>query len=111
MSRPYRSPDAEVQFKLTSLTFEGDRKRVLSGYRPIYDIQPDYWTSVHHEFVDVDGVATGEEARAEVWFISPEAYPHSLWADRKFVVAEGSRPVATAMVLRVLNASLLRNDA
>jgi len=110
MSRPLTSPDAEVIFELTSRTFEGNIKHVLSGYRPVYDVQPDHWTSVHHEFVDSNGVATGEKARAEVWFISPEAYPHSLWVGRTLAVAEGSRHVGVATVSKVFNLLLLQND-
>jgi len=98
-----------VIFELTSRTFEGSIKHVLSGYRPVYDVQPDYWTSVHHEFMDSKGVATGESARAEVWFISPEAYPHSLWVGRSLIVAEGSRHVGIATVSKVFNPLLLQN--
>ena len=108
MSSPQRNPDAEVLFELTSRTIAGDIKRVLSGYRPAYDVQPDYWTSVHHEFVDVEGIATGETARAEVWFLTPEVYPQSLWIGRTLAVAEGSRRVGVATVVKIFNAVLLR---
>ena len=109
MSRPQKNPDAEVLFELTSRTFSGEMKRVLSGYRPTYDILPGYWTSVHHEFVDVEGVATGEKARAEVWFLTPEVYAHSLWVGRILTVAEGSRHVGVATVSKIFNQVLLHD--
>jgi hypothetical protein len=96
-------------FELTSTASDGAVRRVYSGYRPIYDVLPDYWTSVHHEFVNTESVASGEKARAEVWFLSPEAYPHSLWHGRSLKVAEGSRVVASATVLQVFNPLLLKN--
>ena len=86
-------------------------KPVRSGYRPVYDIRPDYWTSTLHEFVDTDEVATGAEAPAHVWFITPEVYPHTLWVGRVLTVAEGERPVGTATILEILNPILKRNDA
>src|SRR4051794_1271618 len=100
---PNRPADAQVMFRLNSETFDGKVKRVCSGYRPIYDVRPDYWTSTHHEFLDVSEVRTGEEAVAHVWFITPEAYQHSLWIGRVLTVAEGSRKVGTSTVLDIFN--------
>ena len=108
---PHRPPDAKVKFYLTSLTSDGKERRVRSGYRPIYGVRPDYWTSTHHEFLDCDDVATGAEATAHVWFITPELYPHSLWVGRVLTVAEGARPVGTATVLEILNPLLEGPDA
>jgi translation elongation factor EF-Tu-like GTPase len=111
MGRPPKPPDAEVLFELTSRAYDGEVKRVLSGYRPLYEIRTDYWTSVHHEFKEQHGVATGEQVEAEVWFISPEAYPHSLWVGRILVVAEGPRVVGRATVSKVLNSALFHSGA
>ena len=107
----HREPDAIVRFRLESLTLDGKRKTVLSGYRPAYDIRPDYWTSTHHEFTSQSEVSTGEEVTAKVWFITPEVYPKSLWVGRVVRVAEGSRQVATATVEAVLNPILKKDEA
>jgi len=109
MTRPPTPPHAEVLFELTSLTFSGEKRRVLSGYRPVIDIKSDYWTSVHMEFPEVDHVTTGEKVTAEVWFLTPEVYPHTLWVGRTLHVAEGSRQVGEATVLNVFNSLLLKN--
>jgi hypothetical protein len=106
---PPHHPDAKVLFHLTDKTIDGQPRRVLSGYRPIYDVRPDYWTSTHHEFLDPAGVVTDGEVEANVWFISPEAYPKTLWVGRVLSVAEGSRIVASAKVLEVFN-PLLKRD-
>ena len=105
-----REPDAIVRFRLESLTLEGKRKTVLSGYRPIYDIRPDYWTSTHHEFTSVTELSTGEETTAKVWFLTPEVYPKTLWVGRVLRVAEGSRQVGTATIEAVLNQGLQKDE-
>ena len=108
MSTPHRPADAEVLFELTAPTLEGQVKNVTAGYRPLYDVCTEFWTSSHHEFLDLPTVQTGQSSRANVWFISPEHYPHSLWVGRVLNVAEGSRIVGAATVLNVFNPLLLK---
>lgn len=111
MTRPPRPPDLMVNFSLTVQRSDGSLKEVISGYRPIYKVRADYWSSAHHEFVDAAGVCTGQQGRAEVWLLSPEAYPHTFWIGRHVEVAEGSRVVGVAEVLQILNPLLeLRAD-
>lgn len=76
---------------------------VRSGYRPIYVLRPDYQSSAHREFVDVSQVNTGEETKADVWLLTPEAYPATFWRGRIVLVTEGSTVVGTATVLDVYN--------
>lgn len=99
----FRAPDAEVLFELTSLAYDNGPKFVRSGYRPAYDIRSDYWTSTNHEFIGCEGIGTGESARANVWLITPEVYPNTLWIGRILQVAEGSRIIGQATVLAVHN--------
>jgi len=110
MSHHQRSPDARVTFELTASAEGGGPRRVLSGYRPAYDVRADYWTSVSHEFANTEGARTGERVEADVWFITPEVYPGTLWPGRVLRVAEGSRIVGTATVERVFNPVLRRAD-
>jgi hypothetical protein len=110
MSRPPNPPDAIVLFELTSNAYDGKLKTVVCGYRPAYKIRPDYFTSAHHEFLDCETVSTAESARAEVWFLSPEAYPKSLWVGRTLEVAEGSRVIGSARVLEILNKDLAGSE-
>ncbi len=81
-----------------------------SGYFPHYNIRPDYLTSVRHRFLDMEWVETGQEAKAEVWFLTPDVYPNSLWMNREFEVAEGSRKVGRATIRRVINPTMARLD-
>jgi elongation factor Tu len=110
MSHHKRSPDARVTFELTAFSEGGGTRQVLSGYRPAYDVRADYWTSVSHEFANAEGARTGERVAADVWFITPEVYPGTLWPGRVIRVAEGSRVVGIATVEQVLNPVLGRLD-
>ena len=94
-------PDVEVMFALTG------RSPVYSGYRGQYLIKPDYRTSTVHNFLDAKVVSIGDKARAEVWLITPEVYPHTLWEGRTIDVTEGAKVVGTVTVLKVHNPLLL----
>lgn len=103
MTRPLRAPDVQVLFRLTPFSEDGRKKMVRSGCRPIYVVRPDYWSSAHHEFVEASEVNTGEQARADVWLLTPEAYPASFWRGRIVLVTEGSIVVGVATVLDIFN--------
>ena len=111
MSRSIRSPDLLVMFMLTALTGEGTVKHVRTGYRPMYKIRPAYWSSAHHEFAEGRSVATREQCFAEVWLVTPEAYPHTLWTGRVLDVAEGARVVGHAEIIQVLNPLLVTDSS
>ena len=82
----------------------------MGGLRlsPHYPILPEYLTSTLHRFLDTERVHTGEQARAEVWFVSLEAYPHTLWEGRVVEVAEASSIIGAATILKVSNPLLLK---
>ncbi|VVE17157.1 hypothetical protein PPN31114_02962 [Pandoraea pneumonica] len=111
MSRPIRPPDLLVMFMLTALTHEGTVKHVRTGYRPIYEILPDYWSSAHHEFAEGRSLATREQCLAEVWLSTPEAYPHTLWTGRVLDVAEGARVIGQAEIIEVVNPLLVTDSS
>ncbi|WP_258167921.1 hypothetical protein [Paraburkholderia sp. BL21I4N1] len=99
-----------MNFALTALRNDGLPKRVMSGYRPIYKARPDYWSSAYHEFVDGKGVETGGNSEAEVWLLTPQAYPQAFWIGRRVEVAEGTRIVGLIEVLQILNPLLKLSD-
>lgn len=103
MSRPPRPPDLIVNLSLTAHRSDGSLKEVFSGYRPNYKVRADYWSSAHHEFVDATGVCTGQQRKADVWLLTPEAYPQTFWIGRRVELAEGSRVVGVADILQILN--------
>ncbi|PAJ81851.1 hypothetical protein CJO71_06185 [Burkholderia ubonensis] len=74
----------------------------------MYYVRPDYWSSAHHEFVGRDSVETGEQSLAEVWLVTPEAYPHTFWIGRQLEIGEATRVVGKAEVIQVFNPILMR---
>ncbi len=79
-----------------------------SGYRPNHLVLPDYLTSGHHEYKDMEQVLPGESAITDIWFLSPEQYPKSMQVGKIIRVQEGSRLVGHAKVLKVYNEVLRR---
>jgi elongation factor Tu len=102
-----RLPDAQVLLRLTSTAQGGKERNISSGYRPQYAIRSDYQTSVHHELVDADNIAPGGEGFANIWFITPEVYPNTLWPGREIAVYEGSHVIGTATIVEIFNPLLL----
>jgi elongation factor Tu len=49
-----------------------------------------------------------ETVRAHITFITPEAYPHSLWENKIIAVQEGNRVVGHARIIKILNPLLRR---
>ena len=101
-----RNPDAEVILSLIPTESGGKTRSILSGYRPVYCVKPDYWTSTHHELIGVTELLPGQQCNANVWFVSPEYYPHALWVGQELNVAEGSKKVGTAIITNVFNVLL-----
>ena len=99
-----RTPDVEVTFR-----FNGTRQGpVRDGYRPAHRVREDYLTTGVHCYFDAEEVEPDGEARGTITFITPEAYPQTLWVGKVLDIQEGERVVGTATVERVLNPVLER---
>lgn len=107
MNRP---ADAEIVLRLIPTETGGKTRSIISGYMPNLAVRDDYLTSVKIELLDVSELAPGSECRANVWFVTPDVYPNTLWRDRKLVVSEAAHVVGDAVVLAVFNPALLRNN-
>ena len=98
-----QKPDVEVLFE-----FIGTRKYpVADGYRPMHLVMGNYLTTGVHHYYNVQTVPTNGTAKGTITFISPEAYPNSLWVGKKINIQEGERIVGYATILKVLNPALL----
>ncbi len=101
-----RPPDAEVLF-----VFNGTRKKPVSdGYRPHHLVTDAYLTTGVHHYDGVPSVAPDGTARGTITFLSPSAYPHSLWSGKRIEMREGKRTVGYATVTKVLNPLLLAEE-
>jgi len=101
--RPPRQPDIEAQVTFLATDDGGRSTPALSGYRPNHLVLPDYLTSGHHEYKDKDQVLPGESAIADIWFLAPDQYPHSMQMGAVINVQEGSRLVGHAKVVKTYN--------
>ena len=79
-----------------------------SKYRPAFQILDDYATSGEIELVDRDKVEVGEWAEAYISFLTPEAYPHSVWVGREIEFKEGLTVTGKAIISEVYNEILLK---
>jgi len=104
-----RQPDVEAEVTFLSPEAGGKANAVRSGYRPGHQLLENYLTSGHHEYIHKDEVWPGETAVAQIWFITPEAYPGCLWIGCEVRVQEGTRLVAHAKITKVFNKLLERS--
>lgn len=99
-------PDVEVVFE-----FNGTRKNpAKDGYRPAHLVVDNYLTTGIHHYYGVDSVPSNGTAKGTITFISPEAYPHSLWIGKKINIQEGALIVGYATITNIYN-PILRLEA
>ena len=105
----HREADVEAEVYFIP-TIEGGRTGLAySGYRPIHRVLPEYLTSGHHEYLNCESVAPGQTALANIWFLTPEQYPNSMWVGRKIDIQEGNKIVCFATVTKIFNTELEKN--
>ena len=102
-----RVADLEGVFEL--LAAGGRLKPVFSGYRPGHRLYDNYISSGEHKYIGRDSVRPGSSAEVQVWLITPNVYPKSIWVGRVIDVCEGTKVVGKLSVTRVLNTILLRS--
>lgn len=94
-----RTPDVEVIFE-----FNGTRTNpAADGYRPAHCIAGNYLTTGVHHYYQMNEVPTNGIAKGTITFLSPEAYPHSLWIGKKIGIQEGARVVGYATITKIFN--------
>jgi elongation factor Tu len=103
-----RSPDVEAQVYFLATSEGGRSSGAISGYRPGHAVREDYITTGVHDYLDVTEARPGETVRATITFITPEAYPATLWVGKVVPVQEGSHIVGHATVTKIFN-DLLRD--
>lgn len=103
------TPDVEAE--ITLLAEGGRQTGVFSGYRPAHKVKDDYLTTGIHHYISSNEVKPGEAALGTIAFITPEAYPHSLWVGRVIDIQEGSRVVGHARITRIMNPLLAADVA
>ena len=96
--------DIEVLFE-----FIGFRKgRVFEGYRPSHLVKEGYLTTGIHSYYNLNQEPC-DNLRGNITFITPEAYPHTMWVGKRITMYEGGRIVGYAVVTKIFNSILLCN--
>ncbi len=78
-------------------------------YRGCCEIQEDFFTSVCFQTIDGSEMIYEQPHRCYVNFLTPNAYPYTLWVGRKIKLYEGKYHVGTMMVEEIKNKKLDRN--
>lgn len=105
-----RTPDIEAVVTLLSADEGGRSTPAISGYRPAHSVSDDYLTSGLHQYIGQDRLAPGQSCPTNIWLLSPDLYPHSLWVGKVLKVQEGGRLVGHAKITKVFNVALLRDS-
>ena len=100
-------PDAEAVFHFNGVK----QSPVTSGYRPAHRVTEAYPTTGEHHYFDQSVVYPNETVQGTITFLSPEAYPRCLWTGKRMDIQEGGRVIGYAVVTRVLNPLLEREEA
>jgi translation elongation factor EF-Tu-like GTPase len=102
-------PDVEADVTFLPTDAGGRSSAVRSGYRPAHLIAEDYLTTGVHQYLGVSEVEPGATVRAHITFLSPDAYPNSLWVGKILAVQEGSRVVGSAKIVEIMNVVLRKS--
>ncbi len=89
------SADVEAVF------YFNDKRKILDGYRPAHLICENYLTTGLHHYYNLDN--SNEEINGTIEFISPEAYPNSLWIGKNIDMYEGSKKIGYAEIVNIYN--------
>ncbi|HOM02004.1 MAG TPA: hypothetical protein PLH43_04160 [Acetivibrio sp.] len=98
-----RTPDIEAVISFLKTEDGGRSRPCTSGYRPAHLIKDDYLTTGTHNYFGKDEVLPGETVTGTITFITPEAYPQSLWEGKVINIQEGSMIIGYAKVTKVMN--------
>ena len=94
-----RQPDVEAMFE-----FNGTRKTPANdGYRPAHLVLDNYLTTGIHHYYNVSSVPPDGTAMGTITFLTPEAYPNSLWVGKRISIQEGAHIVGCAIITNIYN--------
>ena len=92
-------PDVEVKFEFNNVR----HFPAHSGYRTSHLVKEGCMATGVHYYYDVDLARPGEYVYGTISFLTPEQYPHCMYAGKKIPIFEGAKVVGYATVLKILN--------
>lgn len=79
------------------------RRNIYSGYRPAFKVKEDYLTTGIIRLIGTDELSYDNEAKAEIWFLTPEIYPHCLKVGQVIPFQEGKIIHGFATIIKIKN--------
>lgn len=99
---PNSSSDIEVVIR----NKRPSRNNICSGYRPAFKVKDDYLTTGIIRLIGIDELPYDNEAKAEIWFITPELYPNCLKVGQVIQFQEGKIIHGFATITKIKNKNL-----
>lgn len=99
-------PDIKAKLK-----YVGNTLPIYSGIRPVAKIKDDYLTSIQIDFENDNILSNREIIDVFVTFITPEAYPNTLWKGKTIRLQDPSNLWGYLTVTEVYNQMLLAPEA
>ena len=96
-------PDRNSDIKVVIKNNRPSKSSIYSAYRPAFKVKDDYLTTGIIRLIDCDELLYGETAIAEIWFITPEVYPHSLTIGQTIQFQEGAIVHGVAIITEIYN--------
>ena len=78
-----------------------EKRKLYEGYRPIHKVLDNYLTTGRHHYNDTSEETN--EVEGTITFISPDAYPRSLWVGKNIDMSDGEKSIGYATVVKILN--------
>ena len=96
-------PDSNADVEVVIKNNRASKNKICSGYRPAFKINDSYLTTGIIKLTDCFELGFGEESKAEVWFITPEFYPHSLEIGQVIQFQEGKEIHGMVTIIKINN--------
>ena len=96
-------PQRSADIKAIVRNNRPSKNNIYSGYRPAFKVKNNYFTTGIIKFIDCDELSFENEAVAEVWFITPEAYPNCLEIGQIIPFQEGKFVCGNITITKINN--------
>ncbi len=75
-------PDILADVEYFSAEHFTNKKYVINGIRADHKVLEDYLICGEHFYIEQDKIFANKKYKTFIRFITPEAYPHSLWVGK-----------------------------
>ena len=107
-----KEPDILAEIEYYSADYFTNKEYLSTEHsiRADHLIKDDYLTCGQHYYFEEKKIYPKQKYKAQINFISPEAYPHCLWIGKKIKIQRGSYVMGEAIVTEIYNPKLKRKS-